>query len=254
MTVIALTKENYCEKIRIRLQAIEVLKQLKQTHSYTELSKKTGVPTTVLNRYIKGHLLPSYLRARKILSMFKYLGEEVTEEDVKRLIREHGKFDKNGFFNNTEIVTNTILLRVASAYIKRKYSSLKVDKVLTAAVDGVPFATHVANIFNVPVIFAKYSKEIGVNAFYEAVSSIEASGIVTTMYLPKNLLNKGEAVLIVDDVIRSGETQRMLINLVELASAKLLGIIALLGIGEKWRGNINIDDEVFLEVLYELKA
>jgi adenine phosphoribosyltransferase len=186
--------------------------------------------------------------------MFKYLGGEATEEDIKRLISEYGKFDKNGFFNNTEIVTNTTLLRAVSAYIKRKYSSLKVDKVLTAAVDGVPFATHVASVFNTPVIFAKYSKEIGVDAFYEAASYIEASGIVNTMYLPKNLLNKGEGVLIVDDVIRSGETQRMLINIVELASAKLLGIIALLGIGEKWRELINLAGEAFIEVLYQLET
>ncbi|MEM2906683.1 MAG: phosphoribosyltransferase family protein [Candidatus Odinarchaeota archaeon] len=248
-----MAKENYCEKIKTRLKAIEALKTLKQTHSYSELSKKTGVPTTVLNRYIKGHLLPSYLRARKILSMFQYSEETITGEDIKKLIAAHVKFDKNGFFNNTQIVTNTVLLRSIGAYIKEKYNSLKIDKILTAAVDGIPLATHVASNFNVPVIFGKYSKEIGVDAFYEAVSSIEASGIVTTMYLPKNLLLKGEAVLIVDDVIRSGETQKMLVSITEEASAKLLGIIVLLGIGEKWRNSIKLDSDAFIEVLYQLK-
>lgn len=249
-----MTKENYCEKIKTRLKAIEALKTLKQNHSYGDLSKKTGVPSTVLNRYIKGHLLPSYLRARKILSMFQYAEEALTWEDIKRLIAAHIKFDKNGFFNNTQIVTNTALLKNISAYIKGKYNSLKVDKILTAAVDGIPLATHVASNFNVPVIFGKYSKEIGVEAFYEAISSIEASGIVTTMYLPRNLLCKGEAVLIVDDVIRSGETQKMLVNITEEASAKLLGIIVLLGIGEEWRKNIKLDRDVVIDVLYQLKA
>ena len=43
----------------------------------------------------------------------------------------------------------------------------RVTKVLTAAVDGVPLATMVANALGVNVIVAKRNKEVGVKAFLD---------------------------------------------------------------------------------------
>ena len=54
------------------------------------------------------------------------------------------------------------------------------------------------------------------------------------LYVPKGIVKKGDSVLIVDDVIRTGETQRALINLVGRAKAEVTGIFALITVGDDW--------------------
>jgi len=51
------------DNMKRKIQAIEYLRLLKSDYTYEKLSKKTGLPATVLNRYIVGRVLPSQERA-----------------------------------------------------------------------------------------------------------------------------------------------------------------------------------------------
>jgi len=126
----------------------------------------------------------------------------------------------------------------------------RVNKVLTAAVDGVPLAVSLSDALGVPVAVAKREREAGVQDFW--TTTVEwPSGRVETLWLPKHLLHKREWVVIVDDIIRTGETLRALIRLVQYAGAKAVAALAFVGIKPYWRRaveDLDVPVDVFMEV------
>lgn len=241
----------HLETLRKRIRSVEVLRLLKKEKglTYAELSKLMGLPITVLNRYVKGHVLPRDDRAQEFLSTAQRLLN--VREEVKGKVR----FDARGYFDNSELVSDTLLLRwIAQTFID-EVIELKlphINKVLTAAADGIPVAVHIADVLGVDVAIAKKAREVGVASFYEVEYIPSGSGTVSTFYLPRNLLSAKDRVLVVDDIVRSGETQRALIKLVEKAGASLVSVFILVGIGDRWRKELEGVD-VSIEILVELE-
>jgi len=73
------------------------------------------------------------------------------------------------------------------------------------------------------------------------------------LYIPKGAIKRGDSVLIVDDIIRSGETQRALINLVTKSKAEVAGIFALIAVGEEWKKTIDIPPDCPTEIVLQVK-
>ena len=61
-----------------------------------------------------------------------------------------------------------------------------------------------------------------------------------------------DSVLIVDDVIKTGEVQSALINLVKKAKAEVSGIFALIAVGDSWKKRIEIPQNCQFEVILYL--
>ena len=59
---------NRAEKAALQLQAVDVLRTLKETRTYEELAEETGLPAGDLNRYVNGHVLPGVDRAEAVVS------------------------------------------------------------------------------------------------------------------------------------------------------------------------------------------
>ncbi len=214
------------KSVQEKLRLVRILRLLKKSHTYEDLSKITGLPITVLNRYVRGKVLPSTERTRELLELLRpYVN---IEEEVRKRI----KFDERGFFDNMPVLSDTALMSIIAEEIAGRYMDVNVEKVLTAATDGIPLAVHVARELNVDVVYAKKKKEVGVEKFYEVSYVPSASGSVTTLYLPYWALRKGEKVLIVDDVIRSGETQKALLEMCRQAGAKPIGMFFLVSVGD----------------------
>ncbi|WP_456422201.1 phosphoribosyltransferase family protein [Thermococcus sp.] len=214
------------KSVQEKLRLIRVLRLLKKSYTYEELSKITGLPITVLNRYVRGKVLPSAERTKELLELLlPYIN---LEEEVRKRIR----FDERGFFDNMPVLSDTALMSLIAEEIAGRYMDRDVDKVLTAATDGIALGVHIARELGVDVIYAKKKKEVGVEKFYEVSYVPSASGTVMTLYLPQWALRKGEKVLIVDDVIRSGETQRALVEMTKQAGAKPVGMFFLVSVGD----------------------
>ena len=58
---------NRAEKAALQLQAVDVLRTLKETRTYDELADLTDLPAGDLNRYVNGHVLPGVERARQVV-------------------------------------------------------------------------------------------------------------------------------------------------------------------------------------------
>lgn len=222
---------------------ISLLRVAKERYTYRELTQHTNLPVTVLSRYVKGHVLPTTKRAKSIWnSLEKIVG-------LENEFRQRITFDESGYFDNTNIICNIPLLSHGAQYALSKFAGRRITKVMTAAVDGIPLATMIAEAFGVNLVLAKNKKEVGISDFIEESYIPTNSAVKMVLYIPKKVLKRRDSVLIVDDVIRSGETQRALINLVRKARAEVAGIYALIGVGENWKEKIPIPSNCPCEVV-----
>ncbi|MCW4052392.1 MAG: phosphoribosyltransferase family protein [Candidatus Bathyarchaeota archaeon] len=236
----------HAEDLKLRLMTIELLQTAKRQHTYRELSAKTGLPVTVLSRYAKGHVLPNVTRAHQLWKILKKLvGLEI---ELRRRIH----FNSDGYFDNTGMISDFNILRQAAHHALATFAGKRVTKVLTAAVDGIPLATMVANQLGINLVIAKRNKEVGVTAFLEETYALRDSGVTMTLYVPKNSIKRRDSVLVVDDMIKTGETQNALINLVRKARAELSGIFTLLAVGEDWNKGLNLPKGCPVEVVTKI--
>jgi len=241
----------HADELKLRLMTIELLRtaKYKRNITYRELASKTGLPVTVLSRYAKGHVLPNTARAKQLWKVLTKLVGLETE------LRSRIKFDEDGYFDNTDIIGDFNILQQAANHALSNFAGKRVTKVLTAAVDGIPLATMVANSLGVNTIIAKRNKEVGVKAFLEETYVLgRDSGVTMTLYIPKDAIKKRDSVLIVDDMIKTGETQAALVNLVRKAKAEISGVFSLISVGEEWKKKLKLPSECPIEVITYVKA
>lgn len=241
----------HADELKLRLMTIELLRtaKYKRNITYRELATKTGLPVTVLSRYAKGHVLPNTTRARQLWKVLAKLVGLETE------LRNRIKFDEEGYFDNTDIIGDFNILQQAANHALAHFAGKRVTKVLTAAVDGIPLATMVANALGVNLVIGKRNKEVGVKAFLEETYILgKDSGVTMTLYVPKESIKKRDSVLIVDDMIKTGETQAALVNLVRKAKAEISGVFSLVAVGEEWKKRLKPSAECPVEVIIYVKA
>jgi adenine phosphoribosyltransferase len=236
----------HAENLKLRLMTIELLRTAKKQYTYRDLSSKTGLPVTVLSRYAKGHVLPNAERARLLWrTLTKMVGLQI--ELRRRIV-----FNNEGYFDNTDIVGDYNILRQAGHHALAVFAGRRVTKVLTSAVDGVPLATMVANSLGVNVVIAKLNKEIGVPAFIEETFALKDSGVTKTLYIPRDVVKRRDSVLIVDDMVKTGEEMAALVNMVHKAKAEVSGVYALIAVGDEWQKKVNLPKDCPVEVVTRL--
>jgi adenine/guanine phosphoribosyltransferase-like PRPP-binding protein len=112
----------------------------------------------------------------------------------------------------------------------------------------------VANALGVNLVIAKRSKEVGVRAFLEETYVLmKGSGVTNTLYIPKEAIRKRDSVLIVDDMIKTGETQAALVSLVKKAKAEMSGVFFLIAVGDEWKKTLKLSGECPIEVITYVK-
>ncbi|WP_435100558.1 phosphoribosyltransferase family protein [Halarchaeum sp. P4] len=216
---------NRAEKAALQLQAVSVLRTLKETRTYDELAEETGLPAGDLNRYVNGHVLPSAERAREVVS-------EVGERVLRAELEDRVRLDEEGYVDNSGVVFDQAFLDLVAPVAAESFDFGRPDVVLTAATDGITLAAALASYYDARCAYAKKSKETAVDEFIEARQRLE-SGIELTYYLPASAVDAGETVLVVDDLIRSGETQELLLDIVDTADADVGGVFALIAAGDE---------------------
>ncbi len=228
------------------LSAVELLQALKTVYPYSALSVKTGLSKPVLCRYVKGTNLPTEGTAallHRSLSEMTNLGFLLS----KRL-----KQDAEGYIDSTTVSCDPVILGWAGRDIISKYGFKHFTKVLTAATDGIPVASAAAMRLGVPLVIAKRNKEVGIRSFIEESYLSSSPASVTTLYIPKDAILPGERVLIVDNIVRSGRTIKVLLNVVKKVKANAPNAYLLIAIGDAWRKNLPSSDETKIEVALKI--
>ena len=216
---------NRSEKAALQLRAVDVLRTLKETRTYEELAAETGLPPGDLNRYVNGHVLPGESRARAVV---EDVGEDLLAAELDARIAVDGE----GYVDNSRVVFDRSLLSLVPPVAAEKLGIDPPAVVLTAATDGITLAAAMARYFGARCAYAKKSRETAVEEFIEARKRL-SSGIEIDYYLPANAVEAGESVLVVDDLVRSGETQELLVDIARSAGADVAGVFALIAVGEE---------------------
>ncbi|GGL48858.1 phosphoribosyltransferase family protein [Halocalculus aciditolerans] len=216
---------NRAEKAALQLQAVSVLRTLKETRTYDELAAETDLPAGDLNRYVNGHVLPSADRARDVV-------DSVGRETLANELEDRVRVDDEGYVDNSGVVFDQPFLDLVAPVAAESFDFDTPDVVLTAATDGITLAAALASYYGARCAYAKKSKETAVDDFIEARQRLE-SGIELTYYLPASAIDAGETVLVVDDLIRSGETQELLLDITDTADADVGGVFALIAAGDE---------------------
>lgn len=230
------------ESLKFRLMVIERLRLLKKAYTYGELAKHIGVAETVLCRYVKGSIIPNDETARVLWKSFLKL------EPFESVINRRIIFDGAGFINLAQVIHDPYTLRRAAEEVYIKFSNRNISKILTVATDGIPIATAIATTFGIPLVVAKNVKEVGFKDFIEETYTALSPVATISLYIPTNLVKRGERILLVDDMARTGRTLQALINLARKAKAIIEGIFILVAIGEEWRRRIDIEPSIPIEV------
>lgn len=227
------------EEIKNRIGAVELLALLRKKYDYKQLSERLALPVPVLSRYVNGRVLPSKSRSERIISFFKegYLSELV-----------HSRISKmeEGLYDLSQVLRDITLQKLMGRVAFNEFNYVEVDKLLTVATDGIPIAVEVANEFNVDLVIAKKSRDIDTGDLIEQ-RVIRSPPVVEYLYIPRRAIKKGDGVLIVDDIIRTGKTIQGLAALTERAGGRIVGVFAIAmieGVIERLRGELGLTCQI----------
>jgi len=235
--------------VKTRISSVELLATLKKSYSYRELSSILGLSAPILSRYVRGHVLPSASRSEKFIATFR-------ERLLRKIVTDQVRITADGSYDISGVTSNVGLLRQVAKVVYSEFSLVPVDKVLTMEVDGIPLAVEVAGEFNVNLAVARAEKDLGVEEFFEQ-KVVYSPSSVKYLYLPKNAIKKGEHILVVDDMVRSGTTIEALARLAERARAKIVGIFTIASLDQsvqKLKSRLGLTCQIESLVTLEQKA
>jgi len=210
--------------VKTRISSVELLATLKKSYSYKELSAVLGLSAPILSRYVRGHVLPSASRSEKFIATFR-------EKLLRKMIMDSVKVSQDGSYDISSVVSNVGLLRQIAKVVYSEFNLVNIDRVVTMEVDGVPLAAEVAGEFNVNLAVVRGERDLGVEEFIEQ-RTVYGPSSIKYLYLPKTSMRKGEHILIVDDMVRSGTTIEALTRMAEKAKAKIVGIFAIASVDQ----------------------
>ncbi|MHA1303981.1 MAG: phosphoribosyltransferase family protein [Candidatus Heimdallarchaeaceae archaeon] len=220
--------------LRMAYKKFETLEDMK---NYLE---RKGVELSIANlsRYINGKALPKSKLKDKLLEILignKELGLDIdllTQKHIDIWVNEFGKVAVNNghLLNDSNALKAILFIAIYQGLIPKD-----VDKVITAEVDGIVIASALSHLLNTDCVYARKKKPMGsVRCLSEDIQSTTSSRL-ETLYFPEKFIRKGERVIIIDDIIRSGSTQSALVNLVRKAGGIPVQIIILIAIGSHWK-------------------
>ena len=145
------------------------------------------------------------------------------ERIIKDGIIKPGNVLKVDSFLNHQM--DTQLFNQMGEEFKRLFAGQEINKILTIEASGIGIACIVAQHFNVPVVFAKKTQSINIDG--EVYSTKIESFTHKKSYdviVSKKFLSAEDKILIIDDFLANGCAVSGLIDMVEAAGAKVVGV------------------------------
>ena len=148
-----------------------------------------------------------------------FLEEKILSDGVVK----KGDILKVDNFLNHQIDTN--IIRQIACELKRRFEGEQVDKVITIEASGISIATLMGNLYGVPVVFAKKGETANsTDDKYVSEAYSFTHKRMNQVFISRPYLHAGERILIVDDFLADGQAVHALIDIVQQAGAKVVGI------------------------------
>jgi xanthine phosphoribosyltransferase len=153
-------------------------------------------------------------------------------ELLKDRILEEGKYLGNGILKVDSFINHQVdpgLMNEAGKAFARLFQDVGATKILTAEISGIAPAVYTGQHMGLPVVYARKRKPITMpDQVLLTLAPSHTKGRTVELIVSPEYLAGGEKVLIIDDFLASGATILGLVQLAEIAGAKIVGIGALI--------------------------
>ena len=117
------------------------------------------------------------------------------------------------------------VMRHIAHEIKRRFEGRDVTKILTIEASGIAIATMLADLYNVPVVFAKKGETVNsTDDKYMSSAFSFTHKKHNNVFVSRPYLSSSDNILIVDDFLADGQAAMALIDIVNQAGASVVGI------------------------------
>ena len=145
--------------------------------------------------------------------------------------------------NNSKIIDNEIikvdsflnhqidvvLIKRFAEEVRKFFNNVKVDKILTVETSGIAVAYAIAEILNVPLVFAKKTtSKTTIDDYYKVRIKSFTRNKISNVIVSKKFLMKGMNVLIADDFLAEGNAALGLTKICKKAGAEVVGVAAVI--------------------------
>ncbi len=142
------------------------------------------------------------------------------------------------------------IIRQIAVEMKRRFSDVEVNKVLTIESSGIAIATMLGNLYDVPVVFAKKSETANsTDDKYVSKAFSFTHKKMNSVFVSRPYLHPTDRVLIVDDFLADGQAVHSLIDLVRQAGGEVAGIGIAVEKGQQKGGRLLREEGYRLESL-----
>ena len=174
---------------------------------------------------------------------------ELLKERIRKdgVIKEGNVLKVDSFLNHQMDID---LFDKMGEEFKRRFADEEITKILTIEASGIGIACVAAEVFDVPVVFAKktQTKNIAGDVYTTKVESF-THGRVYDIIVSKEFLGKGDKVLLIDDFLANGKALEGLAELVTKSGAELVGAGVVIEKGFQVGGDIIRSKGIHLESL-----
>jgi len=140
------------------------------------------------------------------------------------------------------------VIRQIALEFKRRFRNVAVTKVLTIEASGIAIAIMLANLYDVPVVFAKKGETVNCSDDkYVSQAFSFTHKTMNNVFVSRPYLNSSDRVLIVDDFLANGEAMHALIDIVHQAGGEVAGIGIAVEKGQQTGGKVLRDEGYHLE-------
>ena len=148
---------------------------------------------------------------------------ELLKERIRKdgVVKEGNVLKVDRFLNHQMDVK---LFREIGKELKKRFEGENINKILTIEASGIGIACIAAEIFDVPVVFAKktQTKNIAGDVYTTKVESY-THGRVYDIIVSREFLGKGDKVLLIDDFLANGEALKGLMDICRQAECHPVG-------------------------------
>lgn len=145
---------------------------------------------------------------------------------LEEKILKQGKVYPGNVLKVDSFLNHQVDMSLMTELAKELYNQFQdcaIDKILTIEASGILLAGMTAQLFHVPMVFAKKAaKNMSKDVYCSRVYSF-THGNSYDMCVSKDYLKKDEKVLLIDDFLADGNALKGLINIVNSAEAKVAG-------------------------------
>lgn len=174
-------------------------------------------------------------------------------ELLKERIRKDGKIKEGNVLKVDSFLNHQMdvkLFQEIGKEFRRRFEGEEINKILTIEASGIGIACVAAEVFDVPVVFAKktQTKNIAGDVYTSKVESF-THGRVYDIIVSKEFLGKGDKVLVIDDFLANGKALEGLMQLIVDSGAELVGAGIVIEKGFQVGGDLIRSKGVHLESL-----